>query len=41
MHSLHIPRDTRWSLRKAALVIGASGIAFWTLVIWAVRALLQ
>jgi hypothetical protein len=41
MHSLHIPRHTPWSRRKAVLVFGSCCLVFWSLVIWVVRALLQ
>jgi len=39
MHSLHIPRDTPWSRRKAVLVVGTACLVFWAMVIWAVRSM--
>jgi len=41
MHSLHVPRQSTWGARKSVLVFVSVCLVFWTLVIWAVRALLS
>jgi hypothetical protein len=41
MHSLHVPRLDRWSRRKSVLVFLPACLAFWSFVIWGVKALLS